>query len=569
MARPRFSSKSVRVVAAAAFLLLLAALAVPFLIPIDSYRPLLVWAVESATGRDVQIDALKLSFLPTVHITVVNFRMKNPPGFPAGDALVASSIDLGIAPQALLSRRLDVTYIAPAGVQLNVLRNAAGRTNFATTAPTDTPAQRPAPVFALEQVGAVTVKDAAITFGDALGKKLPAPIFSLRGVSATIGSIDPQSPDWAKKLDIIADLRGTQLTLSNLTKPIEFHTGELTIKGGGARSTFSLSVGAIDLAGAAAFARLDPLLITFAVTGPELDFKTLATFLAGTYGKATAPSAARRLLARGTVAIGKVVFSPLEASHLKGQLDLYTSAVRLNAWTLSAYGGTVRGNAELNGATGSPLAVTAQARGLNAAQVLAAVGSGTDTVTGALTTNFRLTTLLTRDPEQSLRTTGTFVVRYGSFPSIAFKGVNLPSGDTHFSSFGGDLRIARERGYSNELTLLGTDMQATSRGSFGFDKTLQYSGTAVVDPLTQGALLTGSGSSLLASVEPILANVLQKDVGAAHVSVAFTLRGTLGSPQFALTGTPQLLTTLSSGQALQLPTTTPSVQNLVNLISGL
>src|SRR5580704_16300943 len=107
MAQPWFRSQPVRIVAAAALLFMVAALAVPFLIPIDSYRPLLVWALESATGRDVQIDALKLSVLPTVHITVVNVRMKNPPGFPAGDALMASSIDLGIVPQALLSRRLE------------------------------------------------------------------------------------------------------------------------------------------------------------------------------------------------------------------------------------------------------------------------------------------------------------------------------------------------------------------------------------------------------------------------------------------------------------------------------
>ncbi|MGA2392689.1 MAG: AsmA family protein [Candidatus Lustribacter sp.] len=566
MARPRFGSKPVRIVAAAVLLLVLAALAVPFLIPVDNYRPLLVWAVESATGREVQIDALKLSLLPTVHITVVNFRMKNPPGFPAGDALVASSIDLGIAPQALLSRRVDVTYIAPSGVQLNVLRNAAGRTNFATTAPASTPAQKPAPVFSLEPIGAVTVKDAAITFGDALGKALPAPTFALRGVNGTIGSIDPQASDWVKKLNIVADLRGTQLTLSNLTKPIDFHSGELTIKSEAARGTFSLSVGSIDLAGAAAFARLDPLLITFAVSGPELDFNTLATFLVGAHGSA-GPAATRRLLAHGTVAIGKVVFAPLAASRLKGQLDLYTSAVRLNAWTLSAYGGTVRGNAELTGSAGSPLAVTAQARGLNVAQVLAAVGSGSGGVTGALSTNFRLTTLLTRDPEQSLKTTGTFVVRNGSFPSIAFKGVTLPAADSRFSSLGGDLRIAQERGYSNALTLLGPEMQATSHGSFGFDKTLQYSGTAVVNPLTQGTSL--AGPSLVATLQPLLASVLPKNAGAARMRLPFTLRGTLNSPQFALAGTPQLIMPQGSGQAPQLPTTMPSIQDLEKLIPGL
>jgi AsmA-like C-terminal region len=439
---------------------------------------------------------------------------------------------------------------------VNVLRNAAGRTNFATTAPVSAPVQRPAPLFTLEQVGAVTVNDAEITFADALGKALPAPAFSLRGVSGTISSIDTQAPDWAKKLEIVANLRGAQLTLSNLTKPIDFHTGELTIHGGGARSTFSLSVGSIDLAGAAAFAHLDPLTITFAVTGPELDFKTLAAFLDGARGSTSAPSKVRRLLARGTVKIGKVVFAPLAGSQLHGQLDLYTNAVRLNAWTLSAYGGTIRGNAELTGSAGNPIAVTAQAHGLNAAGVLAAAGAGSGNLTGALDTNFRLTTSLTRDSEQALKTAGTFVVRDGSLPKIG-----------HFSYFGGDLRIAQERGYSNKLTLLGSEMQATLRGSFGFDHTLQYSGTGVVDPVTQGTALLGS--SLLSSVEPILANVLPQDVTSTRVSVPFALRGTLENPQFAVAGTPQLIPAPGSGLATQLPTQLPTVQDLEKLIPGL
>jgi hypothetical protein len=543
------------------------ALIVPFLVPIDSYRPILVWAVESATGRDVQIDALKLSLLPSVHITVVNFRMKNPPGFPAGDALTASSIDLGIAPQALLSRRLDITYIAPAGVKVNLLRNAAGGTNFATTAATTTPAQKSAPIFTLEHVGPVTLKDAEVTFADALGSALPAPAFSLRGVSGTIGSIDPQAPDWAKKLAIVADLRGAQLALSNVTQPVDFHTGELTIKGGAARSTFSLSVGNVDLAGAAAFAHLDPLSISFAVSGPELDFKTLAAFLNGAHGGAITATKARRLIAHGTVKIAKVIFAPLAASQLKGQLDLYTGSVRLNAWTVSAYGGTVRGNAQLEGTAGAPIAVTAQAHGLSLPQVLAALGAGSENVTGALDTDFRLTTLLARNPQEALKTTGTFAVRDGSLPSIAFKGMTLPSADTRFSYFGGDLRIAGERGYSNQLTLQGSDIQATSHGSFGFDRSLQYSGTGIVNALTQATSLMGS--PLLASLKPLLANVLQQNIGAARVSAPFTLRGTLDNPQFALSGTPQLITGGSTSQAAQLPANVPSIQDLVNLIPGI
>jgi hypothetical protein len=184
-----------------------------------------------------------------------------------------------------------------------------------------------------------------------------------------------------------------------------------------------------------------------------------------------------------------------------------------------------------------------------------------------LDTNFRLSTTLTRNPEQALRTTGTFAVRNGSFPSIAFTGLTLPAGDTHFSYFGGDIRIARERGYSNTLTLVGTDMQATSRGSFGFDQSLQYSGTGVVNALTQATSLMGS--PLLASLQPILANVLQQKIGAARLSVPFTLRGTLDNPQFALNGTPQLITGQGSSPTAQLPAAIPSIQNLENLIPGI
>jgi hypothetical protein len=566
MGRVRLSSTPVRIAAATLLVAAIAALAVPFLIPIDSYRPLLVWAVESATGRNVQIDSLKLFFVPSLHIQVANFRLKNPAGFPTGDAIVASSVDLGIAPQALLSRHLDVTYIAPSGVRVNVLRDAKGRSNFAVPIAARG-AGPPAQVFTLDRVGPVKVDDAEITFADALTSTLPAPAFALRGVSGTIGSIDSQASDWAKKLQIDADLRGAQLSLSNLTRPIDFHSGQLTIKAGAAHSTFSLSVGNVDLAGSAAFARLDPLLISFAVSGPELDFKSLATFLAGAHGSAAASSAKRRLLAHGTIKIGKVVFSPLAASHLAGQLEVYTSAVRLNAWTVSAYGGALRGNAELNGSPGAPIAVTAQAHGLSVPQLLAAIGSQTSAVTGTLDSSFRLTTSLARNPEQSLQTAGTFAVRNGSFPSIAFKGLTLPPGDSHFSYFGGDLRIARERGYSSKLTMLASEMQATSSGSFGFDRSLQYGGHAVVDPATQGLSL--SGSPQLAPLQAILAGVLQKDVGLTRVSVPFTLRGTLDRPQFAMAGTPQLITSPNAGQAAQLlPTTTPSVQDLMKLIPG-
>ena len=145
--------------------------------------------------------------------------------------------------------------------------------------------------------------------------------------------------------------------------------------------------------------------------------------------------------------------------------------------------------------------------------------------------------------------------------------MTLPAADSHFSSFGGDLRIAGERGYSNLLTLQGSDIQATLRGSFGFDRSLSYGGTGVVNALTQATSLMGS--PLLASLKPLLGNVLQQNIGAARLSVPFTLRGTLDTPQFALNGTPRLVNGGGTTQALQLPAAPPAIQDLINLIPGI
>jgi uncharacterized protein involved in outer membrane biogenesis len=562
------------IAAAAVVVLIIAVLVAPFLIPVDSYRPLLVWAIEAGTDRQVQIDHLQLFVVPSLRVRIVGFHVQNPPGFPAGDALVAQSIDLAIDPRALLARRLDITDIIPVGVQLNVLRNTTGRSNFAE--PVKRTAQGPASVFTLEPLNAVKVNDAQITYADAPGTKRPAPSFTLSGVSGTIGSIKTQASDWAKQLDIVADLRGARLTTSLLNKPIEFRTGALALKGGSGRATFSAAVGTLSLAGSASFPRLDPLSIAFSVSSPELDLATLGTFL-GAGAQGGAAGASRYPIAHGTIAIGKVIASPVEVTQLKGQLAFYGSTVQLTACTFSAYGGSVRGSAVIHAATGTPMNATARVAGMNVAQTLAALGWGNGNVTGALDAAFTFATRLTNDPKASLTTTGTFAVRNGSFPGMDFKSslaqiaklanINVPSGVTAFSYLGGDLRIAHERGYSNELRLLATGMTGTARGSFGFDQSLNYNGTGVLNVLANGT--SSTGSSALAAVAQILHTTLQQDVGAAQVQIPFSLHGTIDNPQFATAGIAQLITNNIPSQVIQQQTGSPAIQSLLKLIPGL
>jgi uncharacterized protein involved in outer membrane biogenesis len=677
MARPWYRSTWVRIGGGVLLLGLIVALAVPFLIRVDRFRPQIVRAIEASTGRQVQIDALRLYLMPTVHIRAYNVRIKNPQGFPQGNAIVVKSLDLGVAPRALLSRRLDVTYIAASGVRVNLLRTLAGQTNFDLPVPPrgvrpgkPAAATGGAPLVALGHVGGVTVKGLEITFADAAGRK-STPSFSLTGVNVRIGSIDPNAPDWSRKLDIVADLRGARLTTPSLAKPILFRTGQLAFKDGAGRGTFSLSLENMRLEGTAAFASLDPLSITFAVTIPELDVNKLGTFvLGGAIGNAPTPqvvSAARGLLARGEVQIGRLVVPPFEATHIKAQVGVYTDTIRLDAYAFSAYGGNVEGAAALDRSTAGlpltvtakvrgtnleravsaiaprapkiigtmdadlrvattlgrdpkgsltargdvrvdrlifspleatrmssqlsvhantirldayalsayggtiqgiaalnysgaslPTAVTAKVRGVNLERAVTAIAPRARKITGTLDADLRLTTALARNPQTTLAGAGTFAVRNGSFPGMDLKSnlalmaramqLNVPAGDTRFSYFGGDLRIAQERGYSNALKLDGEGLEGTGRGSFGFNKTLDYTGIGVMNTLATG---TSPSAGLLPSVGQILGNALPGGAGTTRVKVPFYLRGTMDDPKFSLAGTPGLIRDQSPQQPPQ------------------
>jgi hypothetical protein len=532
----------VRFGALALVVVLCGALAAPFLIPVNDYRPLLVDAIDNATGRQVEIDGLKLSLLPNVHISIEGFRLRNPSGFPAGDALTAKTIDLGLNTRALLSRQLDVTYVAPSGVVLNVIRDEAGRTNL-TFAPRDASSSHGSAVT-LESIGKIDVTGATFTFATLPQGQQPS--FSLSGLHANVGSIDPQQKNFIEKIDVGVDLSGARLTTSLLTEPVDFRTGAFDFKDGGGRGTFALSIANVDLSGAVAFARLDPLVISFAVQSPEINLDTLPSLVRG--GTETPVSASRRLLARGTARIDKITFATFAATNFTGALGVYTNGLDVQNCALSAYGGTAHGSASVDtGKAGVPLTGNVQVRGVSIQDVMSAVGRRG--VSGTLDANTQIALELQRNPEQSLISSGTFSVTNGTLPSS-----QLPT----FRYFGGDLRIAQERGHSNDLRLAAKGLQATLSGSFGFDQTISYAGTAIVNAPAQ--------LKSAAQIRVIFAQMMRRELGTTRATVPFAIYGSVANPQFKMTGTPQLV-----NSSVQLPNTTvpSSLQNLLQEVPGL
>jgi hypothetical protein len=109
---------------------------------------------------------------------------------------------------------------------------------------------------------------------------------------------------------------------------------------------------------------------------------------------------------------------------------------------------------------------------------------------------------------------------------------HVPSGDTRFSYCGGDLRFAQQRGYSNDLRLHGEGLEGTARGSFGFNKMLDYAGTAVV----QAVASKTPPSGLFAEIGNLVGGAVRGMTGPTEVRAGFSLKGTFDKPKFALVG---------------------------------
>lgn len=643
-------------------------LLVPFLVPVDRFRPLIVRLAEDNTGRKVEIEALRLRLLPTIHLQVVNLRVRNPQGFPSGDTLAVKSVDIGTTLGSVLARRLNVTAVSFNGVQANLLERVGGKTNYdfsgrlGRPAATNAAGTKNAPAFSLDRIDSVTARNVKITSGtyDPIHRQI-VPSFAIAGLNVRVGGINLGAPNWMDSVDVAGDLRGMTFSNPALPKPLQIHKGSFTVRGGRARATYSLAAfggtvqgaAVVDFATAGQPARMtaqvrgvdvgammkaaapagqqgiagkldadahvatalgqDPLaaliaagtftlrdgtfsgllkplqipkgsfsvkgggavgtfaasldtlraegtitvanlkdpVADFDVTVPELDVDRVRTLVAG--GRGGAPPVGlggpQRLLAKGTIKIGRLRARPLEASSVTSRTNVYTDRVAVDSYSLSLYGGTARGTAAVDYAAAlQPAQATAQVRGVDFSKVMTALApAAKQKITGTLEADAHVATALTQDPLTALTGTGTFAVRNGTLPGLDIKNtlVNMakivqvvPSGPTKFRYFGGDFRIEQQRVYSTALKLDAEGLQGTAQGSSGFDRTLNYTGIGNVNGSLLGQSQTQLGNlSLLGNA---LGGTATPPLGDYSARVPFSLKGTFDDPKFSPAGAPQI-----------------------------
>ncbi|HKL76962.1 MAG TPA: AsmA family protein, partial [Gammaproteobacteria bacterium] len=173
----------VAVVLALIALVLAAAVALPYVVDTAAYREDLERVVEQRTGRTLTIEGrTRLSVLPWLGLEVGKVTLGNAPGFgPKPFARVAAA-DVRVRVLPLLWGEVVIGTVRLRAPEVNLARDASGRTNWADLAPPaaeapsgDTGAAEPASggqggpgVLAALSLGGLEVRDGHVSWTDAV-----------------------------------------------------------------------------------------------------------------------------------------------------------------------------------------------------------------------------------------------------------------------------------------------------------------------------------------------------------------------------------------------------------------
>ncbi|HEY2842036.1 MAG TPA: AsmA family protein [Bryobacteraceae bacterium] len=122
----------VRIVGIAIAVLILAVLALPFLINANQFRPILEQRLTAALGRQVQIGDLKLSLF-SGGASAGEVTIADDPAFSSEPFLRAQALAVGVELWPLIfSHQLNVTSLTVNQPEITLLQSAAGEWNFSS-----------------------------------------------------------------------------------------------------------------------------------------------------------------------------------------------------------------------------------------------------------------------------------------------------------------------------------------------------------------------------------------------------------------------------------------------------
>ena len=125
-------SKTLKWIVIAVVALILILVILPFLIPVNKFRPTIEAKASEALGRKVQLGDLSLSILGG-SLGIDNLSVSDDPKFSSNPFLTAKKVKVGVELVPLIfSQQVNVTEITIVEPQVTLLKDPSGRWNFSS-----------------------------------------------------------------------------------------------------------------------------------------------------------------------------------------------------------------------------------------------------------------------------------------------------------------------------------------------------------------------------------------------------------------------------------------------------
>ena len=181
--------RAIRIVAIIIVVLIVLLVAVPFLIPVDKFRPTIEEKASQALGRQVQLGNLSLSLI-SGSLSAENLSIGDDPKFSKNPFLTAKSLKVGVEIMPLIfSKTLNVTGITIVNPEVILLHNPAGQWNYSSLAGASAKS---------------AAKPAATTPSSSAPADFSVEKFSLEGGRITIGSTTSEKRSTYDNLNVTA-----------------------------------------------------------------------------------------------------------------------------------------------------------------------------------------------------------------------------------------------------------------------------------------------------------------------------------------------------------------------------
>ena len=208
-------SSKLKWIAIAVVVAILLLVMVPFLIPVDKFRPDIEAKASTALGRKVELGKLSLSLL-TGSLGIDSMTISDDPKFNSGPFLTSKSVKVGVQMIPLIfSKQVNVTEITIDSPQVMMLKNPSGQWNFSSIGGAEAQKSSGSSSADSLSIGQIALKDGQITLGNTNSQKRS--VYTKVNLKATDVAIKNNFP-----VDFSMDLPGGgDMKISGKVGPID------------------------------------------------------------------------------------------------------------------------------------------------------------------------------------------------------------------------------------------------------------------------------------------------------------------------------------------------------------